>query len=125
MFEKATRLKLRFKLHNGMVSTEDLWDLSLERLDTLAKTLNKEVETSKETSYIKTVSRASTVAKLKFDVVIAVINHKLAAAEAKTSRKLRAQKRAQLQELIDKKVVSVQESKSIQELEKELAELED
>ena len=41
MFEKASRLKLRFKTQNGIIAVDDLWDLTLDSLNTLAKALNK------------------------------------------------------------------------------------
>ena len=39
MFEIAARNKFRFPF-KGMISTEDLWDLSVENLDNVFKTLN-------------------------------------------------------------------------------------
>ena len=49
MFEKATRLKLRFETVRGYVTTEDLWDIPLSAvngfcLDTIAKNLNKKLK---------------------------------------------------------------------------------
>ena len=57
MFERASKLKLRFNTEKGMVTTEDLWDLPLLQrnavdLDSLAKNLNKAVKESGEESFV-------------------------------------------------------------------------
>jgi hypothetical protein len=56
-------------------------------------------------------------------VVRHIITVKLTENEKKKAAKERAEKRAQLKELIEKKVRNAQEEKSIDELERELAEL--
>lgn len=40
IFEFATRNKVRFSF-KGLISVEDLWDLSLTNLDSIYKELNK------------------------------------------------------------------------------------
>ena len=45
LFEIATRNKYRFPF-KGWISTEDLWDLSVQNLDGIFKTLNKEFKTT-------------------------------------------------------------------------------
>ena len=47
MFEIATRNKFRFPF-KGVISTEDLWDLSVESLDNVFKTLNSEMKKQKK-----------------------------------------------------------------------------
>ena len=37
IFEKASKQKLRFVTSKGMISSEDLWDMSLQSLDIIAK----------------------------------------------------------------------------------------
>ena len=47
MFEKASRMKLRFNTQRGVLSVEDLWDLPLIQLDNIAIALNKKLQESK------------------------------------------------------------------------------
>lgn len=41
----------------GMISSEDLWDLSVENLDNVFKTLNSEMKKTKEESLLSTKSK--------------------------------------------------------------------
>lgn len=43
LFEMATQFKFRYP-YKGMITTEDLWDLSLDQLDIVYKALNKELK---------------------------------------------------------------------------------
>ena len=43
MFEMASQLKFRYPYRAGLITTEDLWDLSLTQLDTVYKSLSKEM----------------------------------------------------------------------------------
>lgn len=121
LFEKASRLKLRFKTSNGQLSTEDLWELSLERLDELAKSLNKEVKEASEESFIKTRSKSNVELETKFEVVKRIIEVKMAEKAEKADRLAKAERKQKLQEILDKKKDSALEAKTIQELEAELA----
>lgn len=121
LFEKATRQNLRFTTTKGSVTTEDLWDLKLEALDTLAKGLKKQVDDSGDTSYIKKQSTTNETAKLAFEVVLYIINTKLAEAEAAATAADKRAKKAKLLELIDSKENEVLGNKSIEELRAELA----
>jgi hypothetical protein len=120
LFERASKYKLRFKMTNGQLSVEDLWDLSLEYLDKLAKALNKQKKESEEESFIKKPSKASTLLNLQFDIVKHVIEVKLVEEEEAKTRAQKAAKKAQLLELIGRKELQSLESKSIEELTKEL-----
>jgi len=125
IFELATRQKLRFPSTRGQVGTEDLWDLSLEDLDTVAKGLSKQVKESSEESFIKKPSTGNKKVQLQLDVVVSIINTKLAEAEkAKTAAERKA-KRNQLMELISKKQDDALSRKSITSLQAELDKLDD
>ena len=66
MFEKASRMKLRFNTQRGVLSVEDLWDLPLIQLDNIAIALNKKLQESKTESFIKTRTKNTTELELKF-----------------------------------------------------------
>lgn len=68
MFEIATRNKFRFPF-KGVISTEDLWDLSVESLDNVFKTLNSEMKKTKEESLLSTKSKDDEVLELKIEIV--------------------------------------------------------
>jgi len=121
MFEKASKQKLRFSF-NGQLRTEDLWDLKLEDLDTIAKALNKEVDASAETSFIKKKSTSNAKSELKFDIVKHIIEVKLAAKDAKLRRAESESKRDMLRGLIDSKKHAELANLSVEELEAQLAE---
>lgn len=43
MFEMASQFKFRYPYKVGLITTEDLWDLTLTQLDTVYKALSKEM----------------------------------------------------------------------------------
>ncbi len=127
IFEQASRNKVRFTGPgaNGTLSTEDLWGLKLENLDLMARGYNKAIKDLDEESFIAKRSTANTELTLKFEIVKHVIAVRLEETEKKKLAKERAEKRAQLIELIGKKEISALEGKSIDELKKELANLDE
>lgn len=127
IFELASREKIRFNVSKGVITTEDLWELNLESLDTIAKGLNREIRDSREDeSFINarsTRTKAFATAELKFEVVKRVIEVKLEEKEKKAIALEKSQKRAQLIELIGKKELTALEGQSVEDLKKALAEL--
>lgn len=123
LFEKASRQKLRFKVSQGILSTEDLWDIKLEGLDSIAKGLNKELKDAEEESFIKQKSSANELLTLKFEIVKHIIKVKLDEAEV---AKLSVAKQKELQRLAELIAVKENEAladKSLDELRKQYAEL--
>ena len=59
LFEVASREKFRFPF-KGMVSVEDLWDLSVTNLDQVFKALNSELKQAKEESLLDVRSKQDT-----------------------------------------------------------------
>jgi hypothetical protein len=73
-FMKASRLKLKFPTTKGLLSLDQLWDLSLGDLDELAVGLAKSYDDSKGKSYLSKKSTKDKTIKLQFDIVLAVLN---------------------------------------------------
>lgn len=123
LFEKASKMKLRFSTTKGVLSTEDLWDLSLESLDKIAKNLYKQIKESEEISFISEKSSEDTLASMKLEIVKFVITFKMDEAKEK---KLRAEKLA-LKKRIADEIAKKKDNKisemSIEELEKVYNEL--
>ena len=72
MFEKAARLKLRFDSTKGQLTAEDLWDLSLIQLNTMAiNLLNQKKRES--VSFIEPAGEVDPKVTLAFDIVVYVI----------------------------------------------------
>ena len=122
MFELATRKKFRFPF-KGMISVEDLWDLSVQNLDTVFKALNAEVKQVKEESLLAVKSDKDTILDTKIAIVKHIVNVKLAeAAEREQAAAKREQKR-RLEELIANKQDEALQGKSVEELQAMLAAL--
>lgn len=128
LFERAARLKLRFETSIGAITTEDLFDHPLTdarkvNLDDIARGLSRDLKESAVESFVDAPSNANSLLQLKLDVVKRVIEIKVANRDAaKKSAETKA-KREQLQELIADKKTEGLKSKSVEELEAELAAL--
>ena len=92
MFEKASRLKLRFPSPKGALTVEDLWDLPLTsstgkaNLDDLARQLHQSLESQKVGSFVTKATTADDRLQLQFNVVLRVIEVRLAENEAAEQR---------------------------------------
>lgn len=84
LFEMASQFKFRYP-YKGMITTEDLWDLTPTQLDTVYKTLSKELKTLDGDSLIATKSVDDGVKanelKNKIEIVKYIFASKQQAAE--------------------------------------------
>lgn len=122
-FEKAARLKLRFNSSRGLLSVEDLWDLQLQELNSLAKALKKTLKEAEEEDFLEDVSAEDVITKIKFDLVLYILNTKKEENKARLMAKENKAKREKILELIASKQDEEQKGKSIEELQAELAKL--
>ena len=116
MFEKALRMKLRFNF-KGTISTEDLFDLSIEDLDTIFKELKKKQKTTVEESLLQTKSKEDDVLALQIAIVTHVFLEKVKEAEARETAVARKEKRQKLLNLLERKRDAELEGKTAEELE--------
>lgn len=114
-FEIAIRNKYRFP-YKGMITIEDLWDLSVTQLDGIFKTLNAQIKQEKEESLLTTKSAS----EAELDNKIAIIRYVVATkqAEAEKARKAKETKAEtqKILEIIGRKQDAALENMSIEEL---------
>ncbi len=114
IFEKASKAKLRFATNKGLLTTEDLWDLSLESLDTIAIATDKALETSGKKSFIGKKDTTNTITKLQMEILEHIIEVKIAEKDARATR---AAKQAQISKL--KEALMEDENKELLSMSKE------
>ena len=115
MFEIATRTKMRFPF-KGLVSVEDLWDLSVRDLDGIFKTLNAQVKKSQEESLLATKTKEDETLATQIEIVKHIVKTKLDEAEtAKQSKELK-EKKQKLMEMIAEKKDEALRNASVEEL---------
>lgn len=127
LFEIATRRKFRFKTSKGQISVEDLWDLSLESLNSIAKSMNKLVKELDEEDFLESASRKSKADEdliNGFELVKYIIKVKLTERQSKLEAAAKEEKKRVLREAIERAEAKDLESKSAEELKKMLEELE-
>ena len=130
LFLQATREKFRFESSKGDLSVEQLWDLPLTSrtgfdLDTVAKAVNANLKSSNEESFVN-VSNNPAVSRLQaqLEVVKAIIEVKLAQAEATKKRAEKAAERQRLMEVLHSKKDQELQGLSVEEIERRLSQLE-
>ena len=124
MFEKASRMKLRFDCVAGIISVEDLWVLPLTsrtgraNLDDIAKSLNASLKEANEESFVVQTSKPNELLALSFEIVKHVISARLAENEVKrNATDLKERKQKLLGLLADKDDAELQ-GKSREEIQK-------
>ena len=123
-FEQASRLKLRFTTTKGQLSVEDLWELSLDSLDTIAKAVNRQLKASEEESFVKTRTKTDTESTLRLDILKRVIEVKLQESEEKKNKAEKAAQLSLLRELKANKALQELQSLTSAEIDARIAALE-
>jgi hypothetical protein len=122
MYKEASRKRTRIQTARGPLSIEQLWDLPLSELDTLAVSLEEKAKNSKGKSFLEKRTTEDKGIKLQFDLVLDVLQTKAEEAEkAKliAERKLKNQK---IREIMAEKQDDALKNKSLAQLEKLLEE---
>lgn len=116
-FKAASREKLRFQTPKGLLSVEQLWDLSVEELDNLAVLLDAEHKQSAKKSFVTKSTAKDKTAKLKFDVVLDVLTTKVEDLQAAAEAYENKEHNKKILALIAEKTDDSLKGKSIKELE--------
>ena len=122
IFEFASRNKVRFPF-KGMISVEDLWDLSLTNLDSIYKTLNKQVKQSEEESLSSTKASVDTELEVQIAIVKHIVSVKLAEKEAAEKASAKKAQKQKIMSIIATKENEALQNSSIDDLKKMLDEL--
>lgn len=121
MFEIATRNKFRFPF-KGMISVEDLWDLSIENLDAVFKHLNSEMKKTKEESLLSTKSKDDEVLEMKIEIVKYIVKAKQKEKEEREKMFLNKERNQKIMSIIAAKQDEELQNMSVEELQKLLVE---
>lgn len=116
-FKNASRLKLRFQTEVGNLSTEQLWDLTISQLDSLAIRLENEYKESGKKSFVVKKSRKDKTAKLRFDIVLDVLTTKVEERDTASSARETKEHNAKIDAMIAAKQNEEMSNMSIEELE--------
>ena len=123
MFEVATREKMRFPF-KGTISVEDLWDLNVQNLDKVFKTLNSQRKEVQEESLLDTKSSEDERLETQIEIVKYIVNVKLEEQAARVKAAKNKEKKQKIMALMAKKDDEAMENMSKEELQKLLDELE-
>lgn len=121
MFEIATREKYRFP-YKGMISTEDLWDLSPAALDSIYKALNKTAKAQGEESLMTEAKPDATLNNM-VEIVKHIFSVKRDEANARKAAAENAEKKRHILDILARKQDEALNAKSEEELMKMLDEL--
>lgn len=131
LFERASRLKLRFQTSRGEVSVEELWDLPLQssrnppqpNLDDIAKAVDHELRSAsaEPVSFVDPVATAATAHTSRLQLQMDILKHVIGVRQAENKAKLdlenKAKERQRILALIADKKDEQLAGKSLEELE--------
>lgn len=123
MFEVATRTKMRFPF-KGMISVEDLWDLSVQNLDKVFKTLNSQRKEAQEESLLNAKASEDEALDTQIAIVKYIFDVKSEEHAAMVKAAENKEKKQKIMALMAKKDDEKMENMSKEELQKLLDELE-
>jgi regulator of protease activity HflC (stomatin/prohibitin superfamily) len=124
IFEVAVRNKYRFPFR-GQVSVEDLWDLSVQNLDSVFKTLNSQIKQAKEESLLDTKTKEDEVLDTQIEIVKYIVKAKQDEDNIRLQAKAKREQKQKLMAILSEKQESELRGKSADEIQKMLDELAD
>lgn len=122
LFEFAVRHKMRFP-YKGAISVEDLFDLSVQNLDAIFKTLNGQKQKACEESLLATKTKEDEYLDVQIALVKYVFNLKVEEANERLRDRERRKQEQKIMSIIAAKDEEELQSKSKEELLKMLDDL--
>lgn len=122
MFEVAVRNKVRFPFR-GQITVEDLFDLSVQNLDSVFKTLNSQVKQAKEESLLNTKTKEDETLELQIEIVKYIVGLKLEEENTRLKAKENREKKQKLYSILAAKQEADLQNKSAEEIQKMIDEL--
>ncbi len=109
----------------GQISVEDLWDLSVENLDSIFKILNSQLKRAKEESLLQVKTAQDKELDVKIEIIKYIINVKLEEKAARLRAKEKKEKKAKIMEILSAKEDEALQNKTPEELRKMLEEIDE
>ncbi len=122
IFEYATRHKVRFPF-KGNLSVEDLWDLRVEDLDQIFKTLHTKQKQSQEESLLNTKNKEEELIDIQIAIIKYIVVVKLAEKEAQKKAAENKAKKQKIMAIMAARDEKALENSSDEELRRMLEEL--
>ncbi|MBT9788758.1 hypothetical protein GPK90_05285 [Clostridium sp. MCC344] len=117
LFIEATKKNFQFPFR-GMINIIDLWELSVQSLDLVFKSLNADYKKSEEESLLSAQTKESEELSEKIEIVKYIVNEKLAEKKAKEDAKKNREMKQRLLEIKAKRQDAALEGLSDAELDK-------
>lgn len=117
LFIEATKKNYQFPFR-GMINIIDLWELSVQNLDLVFKSLNADYKKSEEESLLSAQTKESEELSEKIEIVKYIVNEKLAEKKAKEDARKNREMKQRLLEIKAKRQDAALEGLSDAELDK-------
>lgn len=124
MYKKASKLKIRFRTPKGLLSVENLWDLSLDDLASSIRLVNAELkkESSESGLDFLTTPEKDPINELRFTILKDIyVTRQESIEEEKSAREIKENNKKIIAIIAEKKEGALKD-KSIEELEKMIIE---
>lgn len=121
IYKKGIKQRVRFATPLGQLTIEQLHDLTVIQLNDLAVVLDEVVAKGAKKSFISTPTTENELAKLKFDIVLDILQDKVKNAEIAAKAKETKERNQEIMAIIKAKEGEALAEKSIAELQALLA----
>ncbi len=116
IFALAAKNAYRYKISGGNITTEDLWNLTLPQLDTLAVQYDAYLTTTPTKSFINKENPTDKIIEVKFTIVKEIIEYKLKVQETAAKAAATKAQRSKIMEIMAEKQDGALQEKSLAEL---------